>query len=53
MPKPQPWQFKTTAGNLKDIREAREARGEDTAWLKRIEDRLKERAPERSKVTKP
>ena len=44
MPKPQPWQFKTTAGNLKDIREAREARGEDTAWLKRIEDRLKERA---------
>ena len=44
MPKPQPWQFKTTAGNLKDIREAREARGEDTAWLKQIEDRLKERA---------
>jgi MAP3K TRAFs-binding domain len=43
MPKPQPWQFKTTAGNLKDIRDAREARGEDTAWLKRIEDRLKER----------
>ena len=31
-------------GNLNDIREARDARGEDTAWLSRIMDRLIERA---------
>jgi tetratricopeptide (TPR) repeat protein len=47
LPKPQPWQLKSTAGNLKDIREAREARGEDTTWLKRIEDALLSRANQR------
>jgi tetratricopeptide (TPR) repeat protein len=44
LPKPEPWQLKSTAGNLNDIREARDARGEDTAWLSRIMDRLIERA---------
>lgn len=47
LPQPQPWQLKSTAGNLKDIREAREARGEDTTWLKRIEDALLSRANQR------
>jgi hypothetical protein len=44
LPKPEPWQLKSTAGNLNDIREARDARGEDTSWLTRIMDRLNERA---------
>jgi MAP3K TRAFs-binding domain len=48
IPKPQPWQLKSTAGNLKDIREARESRGEDVARIKRIGDRLIARASGRA-----
>jgi len=51
IPKPQPWQLKSTAGNLKDIREARESRGEDGARIKKIEDRLIERASRRAGAT--
>jgi tetratricopeptide (TPR) repeat protein len=38
------WKPETTVSNLRDIREARESRGEDTGWVKRIEDTLTERA---------
>jgi uncharacterized protein DUF4071 len=38
------WELESTARNLRLIREMREGRGEDMAWLKRIEDTLKERA---------
>jgi tetratricopeptide (TPR) repeat protein len=38
------WELETTARNLRLIRETREGRGEDTAWIKRLEDTLKERA---------
>lgn len=38
------WELETTARNLRLIREMREGRGEDAAWIKRIEDMLKERA---------
>jgi tetratricopeptide (TPR) repeat protein len=38
------WELETTARNLRLVREMREGRGEDTAWLKRLEDTLKERA---------
>jgi hypothetical protein len=38
------WELESTARNLRLIREMREGRGEDCAWLKRIEDTLKERA---------
>jgi tetratricopeptide (TPR) repeat protein len=51
IPKPQPWQLKSTAGNLKDIREARESRGEDVARIKKIEDELIERASRRAGAT--
>jgi hypothetical protein len=38
------WELESTAGNLSLIRKTREGRGEDTAWIKRIEDTLNERA---------
>jgi len=38
------WEAETTARNLRLIREAREKRGEDTGWLKEIEDALLEAA---------
>ena len=38
------WELETTARNLRLIREMREGRGEDAAWIKRLEDTLKERA---------
>jgi tetratricopeptide (TPR) repeat protein len=38
------WELETTARNLSLIREMREGRGEDAAWIKRLEDMLKERA---------
>ena len=36
----EPWQPATTARNLRLIREAREARGEDAAWIAEIEQAL-------------
>ncbi len=38
------WELETTARNLSLIREMREGRGEDAAWIKWLEDMLKERA---------
>jgi tetratricopeptide (TPR) repeat protein len=38
------WELESTVGNLLDIRTAREARGEDCAWITKIEDSLLERA---------
>ena len=38
----EPWQPATTARNLRLIREAREARGEDAAWIGEIEAALAE-----------
>jgi len=38
------WELETTARNLSLIREMREGRSEETAWIKPIEDMLNERA---------
>ncbi len=38
------WELESTARNLGLIRAMREGRGDDMAWLKRIEDTLRERA---------
>jgi hypothetical protein len=38
------WRLESTARNLRLIREMRERRGEDTAWIKGLEDTLTERA---------
>jgi hypothetical protein len=38
----EPWQPATTARNLRLIREAREARGEDAPWIGEIEQALAE-----------
>jgi len=38
------WELETTARNLGLIRGMREPRGEDVAWIKQLEDTLKERA---------
>jgi hypothetical protein len=38
------WELETTARNLGLIREMREGRGEDAAFIKRLEDTLKDRA---------
>ena len=38
------WELETTAQNLSLIRDMREGRGEDAAWIKGFEDTLKERA---------
>lgn len=38
------WEPRTTANNLKMIERSREARGEDTSWLKQIIAELQERA---------
>ena len=38
------WELETTACNLSLIREMREGRGEDAAWIKTLEDLLKQRA---------
>ncbi len=38
------WELETTARNLSLIREMRAGRGEDTAWIERLEDTLKQRA---------
>ncbi|HSD92309.1 MAG TPA: TRAFs-binding domain-containing protein [Methyloceanibacter sp.] len=38
------WELETTARNLSLIREMREGRGENVAWIEQIEDALKERA---------
>ena len=43
-PSRSPGSSKPQRAISRTIRDAREARGEDAAWLKRIEDRLKERA---------
>ena len=37
------WEIETTARNLGLIREMRESRGEDGAWIKTLEETLKER----------
>jgi MAP3K TRAFs-binding domain len=37
------WELETTAPNLRLIREMRESRGEDAAWIKPLEETLKER----------
>jgi hypothetical protein len=39
-----PWELETTARNLSLIRDMRQGRGEDAAWIKGFEDTLKERA---------
>jgi tetratricopeptide (TPR) repeat protein len=38
------WELETTARNLSLIRDMREARGEESSWIKQIEDTLKDRA---------
>jgi uncharacterized protein DUF4071 len=38
------WELETTARNLGLIRAMREPRGEDVAWIKQLEDTLKQRA---------
>lgn len=38
------WELETTARNLSLIGDMREGRGEDAAWIKALEDTLKERA---------
>jgi hypothetical protein len=38
------WELQTTARNLSLIGDMRQARGEDVAWIKQLEDTLKERA---------
>ncbi len=38
------WELETTARNLGLIRDMRQARGEEVAWIKQLEDALKERA---------
>jgi tetratricopeptide (TPR) repeat protein len=38
------WELETTARNLGLIRAMREPRGEDAAWIKQLEDTLKQRA---------
>jgi MAP3K TRAFs-binding domain len=38
------WELETTARNLSLIRDMREGRGEPAAWIKQLEDMLKERA---------
>jgi tetratricopeptide (TPR) repeat protein len=38
-----PWELQTTARNLGLIHEMRQARGEDTGWIKQLEDTLNER----------
>jgi hypothetical protein len=42
--RPKPWMRETTAGNLRLIREARERRAEETAWLKGLEEQLEGRS---------
>ena len=37
------WELQTTARNLGLIREMRQARGEETGWIKQLEDTLNER----------
>ncbi|MCJ7527390.1 MAG: DUF4071 domain-containing protein [Methyloceanibacter sp.] len=37
------WELQTTARNLGLIRDMRQARGEETAWIKQLEDTLNER----------
>jgi tetratricopeptide (TPR) repeat protein len=43
-PFPKPWEVESAVGNLQYIRKARETRGEDCAWIERIENSLLERA---------
>jgi tetratricopeptide (TPR) repeat protein len=38
------WEIESTARNMRLVREAREARGEDVSWMKAIEDQLHEAA---------
>jgi hypothetical protein len=38
------WELETTARNLSLIRDMRECREEQTAWIRQLEDMLKERA---------
>jgi tetratricopeptide (TPR) repeat protein len=38
------WELETTARNLGLIRALREARGDDSSWIKQLEDTLKQRA---------
>jgi hypothetical protein len=42
------WYPESTARNIRLIREVRESRGEDVAWIKKIEDTLIERASRRA-----
>jgi tetratricopeptide (TPR) repeat protein len=44
IPPPKAWELESTVGNLRDIRKAREARGEDCAFIAAIENSLLERA---------
>jgi hypothetical protein len=46
------WELETTARNLRLIREMRESRGEDAAWIKPLEETLKERGA-RLEAAKP
>ncbi len=41
-----PWHLKTTQEQLAMIRETRAARGEDTAWIKGVEDSLQAKRAE-------
>ena len=49
----EPWQPATTARNLRLIREAREARGEEAAWIAEIEQALAEKRAQNRRRARP
>ena len=49
----EPWQLETTERNLRLIRELRQARGEDAAWVAQFEDALKKKMMEMQRQSKP
>ena len=46
VPATAPWQLETTQRNLRLIREVREKRNEDTAWIRQLEDALADKRGE-------
>jgi hypothetical protein len=53
VPRRAPWQLETTERQLRLIRELREKRSEDAAWIKGLEDALREKRKELEAAQKP
>ena len=53
VPPRAPWQLETTERQLRLIRELREKRSEDAAWIKGLEDALREKRTELEAAQKP